>query len=243
VGGYGHHPQFSRPPADAQIWRYLDLAKLLDMLDRASLHFARADSMADPWEAVMPQRSVDAYMKRVHEQAGVGGDIEALKSSYIRFQREMRERVFMSCWYVAEHESAAMWDLYGGREGRGIAIQSTFGRLEQSLPRDCPWALYAGLVRYIDFGNDVIEGGNAFEPVLHKRLSYEHERELRVVLDVHEAGRPETGLAVAVDIPTLIESLRISPLGPEWFTALLQRTIGRYGLEVPVQQSDLASIP
>lgn len=243
MGGYDHHPQFARPPAEARIWRYLDLAKLLDMLDRASIHLARADCMADPWEAVMPQRSVNAYMERVHKQAGVGGDIEALKSTYIRFQREMRERVFMSCWYVAEHESAAMWDVYGGREGRGIAIQSTFGRLERSLPRDWTWPIYAGLVKYIDFGTDLIEGGNAFEPVLHKRLSYEHERELRLVVDVHEIGHSETGLALPVDVSTMIEGLYISPLGPRWFAQLVQRTINRYGFDVPVQQSDLGSTP
>jgi hypothetical protein len=116
------------------VWRYLDIVKLLDMLDRRALYLARADTMTDPWEAVMPPLSVDAHIDQIREQVGSRLESpETLKDEYVAFQRQTRSRTFLSCWYVSQHESAAMWDLYGGREGHGVAIQSTFHRLEQAL--------------------------------------------------------------------------------------------------------------
>jgi hypothetical protein len=48
--GYAHHDLLDRPPGDTSLWRFLDFAKFVDMLDRETLFFARADTMIDPWE-------------------------------------------------------------------------------------------------------------------------------------------------------------------------------------------------
>lgn len=226
------------------MWRYLDIVKLLDMLDRRALYLARADTMMDPWEAVMPPLSVDAHIDRIREQVGSRLESpETLKDEYVAFQRQTRSRTFISCWYVSQHESAAMWDLYGGREGRGVAIQSTFHRLEQALPKEWDYTLVAGLVNYIDFAADTMPGGNAYGPVLHKRISFEHERELRVVADTRSYPGETVGLNVPTDVEHLIERLYVSPLSPPWITDLLRRTTLKYGLPVPVEQSVLASLP
>jgi hypothetical protein len=46
------HPSFQLPTnKDIPIWRYMDLAKYLWMLDRQSLYLARATALGDPFEA------------------------------------------------------------------------------------------------------------------------------------------------------------------------------------------------
>jgi hypothetical protein len=45
---YEIHPKLTTPPDDAVLWRYLDFAKFLDMLERRVLWFAGADTFEDP---------------------------------------------------------------------------------------------------------------------------------------------------------------------------------------------------
>ena len=37
-----------------KVWRYLDLPKLIDLLETQSLYFARADTLEDPLEGMWP---------------------------------------------------------------------------------------------------------------------------------------------------------------------------------------------
>jgi hypothetical protein len=45
------HESFQNRPADQEsVWRYMDLARFLSLLQTSALHFARADQMSDRWE-------------------------------------------------------------------------------------------------------------------------------------------------------------------------------------------------
>src|SRR4051794_31729380 len=122
MGGYEHHPLFTRPPGESHIWRYIGLAPLIDMLDRESLYFARADRMVDPWEGWIPPLSEDAHMaeigqsidrlREMQQSLNTHGFLAGARQSSREFRAKMRERTFLSCWYVSPYESAAMWDLY-----------------------------------------------------------------------------------------------------------------------------------
>jgi hypothetical protein len=256
MGGYGHHELFERPERADRIWRYMDFAKLVDLLDRNALFFARADCMSDPWEGGLSPFIEDANVADLRRQAEAAAAVlsaessgfvarsnEHLRADYRRHWQRLPARVFLSCWYLAEHESAAMWDLYAGREGRGVAIQSSFGRLEDALPVEWDHAIYAGKVRYIDYQHDVIPVGNAFTRFLHKRMSFEHERELRAMFDLHRDHAPERGFTVPVEIATLIERVHVAPTATTSFAALVERTVKRHGLGIPVTRSDLLTGP
>jgi len=52
---------------NATIWRYIDFAKLVDMLDQSTLHFASLRTLEDPYEGV-PSESALTFL-REHEQA------------------------------------------------------------------------------------------------------------------------------------------------------------------------------
>ena len=256
MGGYAHHSSFERPDATCLLWRYLDFAKFVDMLDQQALWFSRADTMVDPWEgALSPEmelarfRQINARVEELSKQRGSNlGPTTQMAASFTTAAamrakwRRKRSRTFLSCWYLADDESAAMWDLYAGRDGRGVAIQTTFGRLDQALPTDFDYAIFAGRVKYIDYRRDVIPVGNAYDLFLHKRRSFEHEREVRAVFD-SKRKLDAAGVNVPVVLADLIEQVRVAPTAPAWFAALVDRTVQRYGLAVSTHQSDLMTGP
>ncbi len=43
---------------DAQLWRYVDLARFADLLQTRELHMARADQMVDAWEGSYSEANV-----------------------------------------------------------------------------------------------------------------------------------------------------------------------------------------
>jgi hypothetical protein len=52
---YGEHPLFKEPEnPDIKIWRYVDLAAFVAMLNSQSLFFRRADKFEDKLEASLP---------------------------------------------------------------------------------------------------------------------------------------------------------------------------------------------
>jgi hypothetical protein len=65
--GYAHHDLLDRPPGDTSLWRFLDFAKFVDMLDRETLFFARADTMIDPWEGRIGDRGLNEHVARMNE--------------------------------------------------------------------------------------------------------------------------------------------------------------------------------
>ena len=49
----GHHEVFRALPDSAVLWRYMDLTKLMALLEDRALHFARSDLLGDPFEGSM----------------------------------------------------------------------------------------------------------------------------------------------------------------------------------------------
>lgn len=57
-----------------------------------------------------------------------------------------------------DYESAAMWKLFL-KTNEGVAIQTTYGRLFDSLDK-LPKPVYVSTVKYIDYENDIIDWGH-----------------------------------------------------------------------------------
>lgn len=177
---YKPHPVFS-PPANpnSKLWRYMDLAKFLSLLEDQALFFASAASMSDKFEG---SRSTLTLASNAALGKGSAALDMRISGPYFKLQRSY---TFLSCWHASQHESAAMWALYQ-RDGYGVAVQSTFTRLIESFKTEMP--VYAGIVHYVDFEKTIIPDNNAFAPYVYKRLSFEHEHEVRAII-----ADPETG--------------------------------------------------
>ena len=90
-----------------------------------------------------------------------------------------RRSYFVNCWHLNEYESLAMWDIHSKKD-EGIAIvssESNFIGAFSDLRKD----IFGGVVKYADYDcpNFTIDVDNGFNSIMHKRASYDYEREYR----------------------------------------------------------------
>lgn len=239
------HPCFS-PPADPsiKIWRYMDFTKYVSLLESSSLFFSRSDMFDDPYEGATSHANA-TLRTMLYRDAGFSTDTYATMSAFAKW---VRQWTYINCWHMNEHESAAMWRLYA-RTDEAVAIQSTYERLRKALPEDA----YVGVVNYIDYENEFIQEGNSFWPFVYKRKSFEHERELRAVIQkiptdgdgikVGGLTNPEAGRLVPLIVADIVESVYVSPTAPRWFSELVSSVTRKYGHSFEVQYSALSKKP
>jgi hypothetical protein len=148
-----------------KVWRFLDFAKFVDMLERKALFFSSVMAFDDPYEGKLPSsfaRLILADEIFVEDKRGKDGFVSIRK----RLIKSMGKRSsFVNCWYLGEYESDGMWQLYSNKE-RGIAIRSTFKRLVKSIEEDTNPILIEK-VKYIDYDKFRIKG--EFYPLMYKR--------------------------------------------------------------------------
>jgi hypothetical protein len=73
-----------------------------------------------------------------------------------------------------------MWDVYAPG-GAGIALKSTIARLRDSLGHYAE-PYYVGQVKYIDYETGTLDLSSVFHALLTKRLSFDHEHEIRALI-------------------------------------------------------------
>jgi hypothetical protein len=236
------------PPDETVIWRYMNLAKFVSLLGTSGLWFPRADQLGDPFEG-----SRSPALSRIHP------DVHPHLDSMAAIATAMLPLHFVSCWSISRVESAALWDIYSGRNA-GIAIRSTVGDLKAALASEPSeeWVTVAA-VRYVDFQDGYVPVSMVTERLFYKRSSFAHERELRAVMKPMDWLTKQTGMAqldrstlerrlptgwpVPVDLRPLVRAIHVSPLSPAWFLDVIQSLVERYGLDVEVERSDLDRDP
>ena len=240
---------------ETRLWRYMDFAKFVAMLERRSIYFARADVLGDHFEGASgiaerrPQW--DAFYLDFFRRAvtTVPGQKEPPSSEHVereaaRLLREIsivaeldRRRTFVSCWHANAGKSEALWRLYCPPPMMGVAIQTDARLLTDALGNDPQIKL--GRVQYVNFR----KGFAGFHDRIYwKRRSLSHETEVRAViqrLDVQE----DVGLASSVDTHKLLLSVVPSPFAPAWFASLVELTMRRFGIDLNVARSELLSEP
>jgi hypothetical protein len=243
------HEAFEAPSTpDIPIWRYMNLAKFMSMLQDEALHFARADQMTDEFEGSI---SKPTFSIRRASLTGIPDiDPESLSAQLGHSRKRFQQFVYLNCWHMNEIESAAMWDLYLGGEPQGVAVRSTYKRLSESITDARPVEI--GKVNYVDYEVELMPDRNALGPYLYKRKSFEHEREIRAVHLGHEPGGGPNGTAgplglyvvpIKVDLDRLVEAVYVSPKAKDWFATLIRSELGRYGRTWNVEHSDLDKNP
>ena len=218
----------------------MDLTKLVAFLETGSLHFARADTLSDPYEgslsrfnsAAEEQRLI-AYMEMVNTEAAE--HINALPQSRKSMAHLIRESTYINCWHSGETESAAMWKLYG-TTADSIVIQSTYKKLMDALPDN----FFMGMVQYKDYGSseDWMPRDNYLYPFIHKRREFKYESEVRAFTSGHWDDKP-LGIPVDIDIDKVVETIRAQPTTPAWARQAIEKLLERYGWGKKVMQSQI----
>lgn len=220
-----------QPAADDLVWRYMDFTQLVDLLANRHLFFARLDRLDDPYEG-----------------ARTRAEARLARSPYVRFDRDtdLRRFVYVNCWYLAPHESLAMWRIYC-RSPEGVAVRSTPARLAAALANE-PRRISAGRVRYLDYDRERRAKPDGLLPFMCKRRSFEFENELRLLHydeAAHDGGEPEgpPGFSARVDVNELIQDVVLAPSSGGWLVELVRMVANKFGVDVPVRTSDLENEP
>ena len=234
------------PPLDhhAKIWRYISISKYLNLLQSKSLYFTRSDRFDDPFEGSSTECTIqdrEEFFRSAGFECKPSSDIDA-------FFNKLRSCTFINCWHMNEHESEAMWRLYGHADEL-VSIQSTYNALSNALGSANITGI--GIVRYIDYSRDRTGPLNTLTNFLHKRKSFEHEKEIRAIIqiltdkngDLSDPDAQPEGIAVPVVLEELISCVYVSPLSPSWFQAVVQRATENCGYSFSVNRSVLANTP
>ena len=237
----------------------MDVTRLVALMQTRSLHFARADTLGDPFEGSLALLNQIAHEQMIAEMLK---DQENHPSSAVRYTRDQlrehlaqgtrqgRQWVFISCWHSGETESLAMWNQYGS-SGGSVVIQSTYQKLMDTLPSEAcidkdkseNTSIYLGMVQYKNYSS-LHEGltlnANMLSPFIHKRTAFEYEREVRAFLMFPAAdSRSIWSVDVNVDFDRLIETIRVRPGTPDWERQTIETLIGKYGLGMKVTPSEI----
>lgn len=264
------------PEDGATLWRYMSLEKFVNMLETKSLFFSRADKFEDPFEGFIPSALVESYRDSIKRVILDENFTEVL----IKISENSRKYVMCNCWHQNEAESMAMWEKYHMRYS-GVAIKTTMQDLKKSF-RDKP-NVFIGEIEYSyynTYGDHHIRlhpnGSLSSEaksdlssntkwtyfPYFHKRVAFEHEHEVRIVIDVEPyvrdylKGLPletilktefpdicDVGISLEVDVNTLIDEVVTSPYTEDWVTETVIALVHRYGYDFDVNSSKLLDDP
>jgi hypothetical protein len=245
------HPVFSHPPRqNAKIWRYMDFTKFVSMLEHKGLYLSRADQLGDPFEGSIPKANHAFYQQMFAQINHFPPDrISEITDRRSEIGKNTRREIYVNCWHMNEGESAAMWNLYS-KSNEVIALQASFMNLFNCIDSSENDQFYVGCIHYVDYETGAIPQGNFFYPFVHKRLSFQHENEVRIIhlLPSNFPGNVldrETPIGIWKLLPLekLISKIYVSPTGPHWFKELVEQTVQRYGFSTLVQQSDLNASP
>ena len=222
------------------LWRYLDLAKFVALLQTQTLYFRRGDTFDDPFEGSYPLKNVD--------------DFEPEKISYSA--EDWRKFVAISCWHESDFESDAMWRIYATNK-QGVAIKTTWEKLEAAAQ-----GAYLAKVRYLDFVAEKAEIKVPSDVFEYKRKAFSHETEVRAIITLYPSTGIDNGLpknsipspgaelpkeGVFMDLSDLaafLDKIVVSPSSEDWFSDVVKGLVETYGLPSDVVvQSELKTDP
>ena len=228
---YINNPNIKLPKdPNTIIWKYLDLSKFLDLLMSEKLFMSRSDKFEDQYEGTFSEPTFEEIKK-----------LSIDNPDFLNYYKTHREKVAISSWHINEYESFAMWQIFT-QNSEGLAIQSTIGRLQESLVPETNFNQYIGEVNYIDYKKEFIPFDDTFFPFLFKRKSFQYEREIRIISDVSNTNlKIDNGLKVDVNLNQLIEKIYIHPKSENWYKNLVIELVSKLGFDFEIEKSDLES--
>lgn len=237
------HKCFPQPNGeDPTVWRYIDFAKLVDLLVTETLWYSRLDQLGDPYEGSYPDahKQVMADWKEAIRRKGLDVDDDDGQISTL-----INSIIYVNCWCAQASESNALWRVYGGSEG-GVALRTKYSTLCAALPDTD----HIGRVTYLDYSRESFRFGNYFSPGMHKRDVFSYEHEVRVARWHTDLFRgptlpPETpvGLRVQIDVRAAIDAIVVSPYAPSWAYESTAALVKKLGFAIPIVRSTMLGEP
>jgi hypothetical protein len=223
--------------SDQIIWRYMDLAKFVSLLEQNALWLARADTFRDKHEGRFPDE-----MRKFIEKAYEGfddSDPSPVKDAD-DFQDYLVKNTFVSCWHKNSDENMVMWEIYG-RDNNAVAIQTTVENIENNIDTSNltghSLILKSIVYQNADEVSDVILYEECF---FRKRSHFSFEQEVRISLDTYSRISPSKntphGHKLPIHVNGLIDKVLVHPDSSGWFLDAINSITTKYGIHAPVMR-------
>jgi hypothetical protein len=239
---YQRHAFIDTPPDETVLWRYLSFAKFMDLIEHKKLWFSRVDKFEDPLEGTYTDAELFEFAR-----PGLSGSPPP-DPDPISVLNDLAPIVhFVSCWRAGDHESMAMWDLYGKGEGT-VAIRSTVGKLKKALESESDF-IFVGDAKYVPWNAE--KAHPSIDPIsicFRKDESYRHEAEVRAAIfgakflgiELGKRNEGDTmkeikerippGIALDFDPARFVTDVVVGPREQARLADLVKAILKRYGL-------------
>jgi hypothetical protein len=267
------------PPLDAiPLYRYLTFNRFLETLDKG-LFIPKASLFKDRWEA-MVYHMHDFLKERNDEQrllrCGHEAKVPTLGDYYIpdihKSICEGKKEVYVSCWDSTNHESLAMWQLYG--KGKNAVMLETTAKeltdafesfnesekqewlaclikLKYILPGD--WHYDKSFdgeesiwdTGFIKFLEDNPRFSWTYAGLHYKHISYDFEHEYRLLAAHKDRGeQPSKGIILQLRKSSFIKRVILQPDSPDTFVGVVRDCLKKYSFACDlVEKSFLDELP
>ncbi len=225
----------NKPEPDSFIWRYYPIDKFLNLLTSGQLFFTQASSFHDPFEGDYGSMA----KQQIREQYGE----EQYLRDFNTFEF-LRQHTYISCWHENEHESDAMWKLYGN----AIAVKAKLSSISKLLAWSETEIKYYGRVNYIDFATEHVNVESSYLPYFFKQLSFAHEKEVRFLIQEHRHDwnaypTREPGKTLQLSINDDFEEIVFSPAVEPYVADSIAQVIRQSGISIAMRRSILLNSP
>jgi len=223
--------------SNAILWRYMDIAKFISMLEQKAIWLARSDTLGDKHEGRFPDEMRE-YINKAY-QSFDDSDNSPVKDSY-DFQDYLVKNTFISCWHHNLDENMVMWEIYG-KDKNAVAIQTTVEGIKNNVD---PSALSGHSLIFKDViykNSDELSGVLPYEDCFfRKRQHFSFEREVRISLDTYSRVNPTKntpyGYKLQVFLNGMIEKVLVHPDSSTWFFDAVNSVTTKYELHASVER-------
>jgi len=212
-----------------RLWRYMDLAKLISLLETNEIWLARADTFKDKHEGRFPNE-MRRWIERAYE--GFPKDDPSPVRDADDFQDYLIKNTFISCWHKNIDENMVMWELYG-RDTGAVAVQTTVARIKESVDSSSLTG-HSLLLKPVEYQrSEDVRGVLLYEECFfRKRPHFWFEQEVRISLDTYSRVNPTKntpyGYGLSCSTATLVESIYVHPDSDKWFVDVITSIVKRY---------------
>ncbi len=161
-------------------WRYLSFESWGRLASEGRLPVSQLSSFEDSSECMVPALALATRFQKPDYENPPLSAIDAYHLGYVESDK------YATCWFLDDHESIAMWDLYIGRDNeRRPKTRVAIAVSVVDLMKLAPLGSLASPVRYVrydDEGSDFQFERPELWPFI-KNWGYRHEQEFRIVVD------------------------------------------------------------
>lgn len=201
--------------------RYISHEKFVDFFGTQTLFFTRLLTLRhqDPDEGRI---ATPHYIADVRSHDEFGPESAAQRKAYRQFlEQGPHHQAYVSCWYIGSDESARMWREYVP-SGRGVAIQTTVGRLRAQFNGVAgPDGIKQAVIAPITYGgwDDPMDGieerDDPIAALKYKGRKWTHENEMRAVIfyTMYYIAPllPKTGERLTVPLTEFLNAIILPP--------------------------------